>query len=287
MNIYPDRERAVSVVDVDVALTEEALVALLVGREAYRRTRYIVARRDGDVAVLEVHKRSDGPLYSPIVDVRVLATPDECAVVRDPGVDISVPSQLAEAAARAPGTRGVVIEGRYSYIGFILDAAPARIRVVDVIPPAPAKLVDQVRRVMAIADDLPPVQIDVELVRLRGLAADATSSSVLFACRASGLVVDGAAVAYLDERPPRADWSLVGCARSREIHRWFYGDEPATVDTCPRERLGASSSPTLVRCCLLEQGIDREGSTVVVPWGANLTEVRLGLTAALELTGAA
>jgi hypothetical protein len=286
MTVYPDRERVVSVLDVAVPLTGEALSALLVGREAYRRTRYIVARRDGDVALLEVHKRSEAPLFSDIMAVDLLATPDECAVVRDPDLDISVPSQLAEAAAREPAARCVIVEGRYEYIGFILDSAPAMIRVLDVIPPEPPKLVDQARRVLAIADDLPPVRLDVELIDVRRLADDANPSSVLFPCRASGLVAGDVPVAYLDQRPPRAAWLLVGCARSRQIHRWFYGDDPPAVDTCPRERLADTVGPTLVRCCLIEQGIERDGMRVVVPWGASLDEVRRGVVTALELTQA-
>ena len=284
MAVYPDRERVVSVLDVDVPLTEDALSALLVGREAYRRTRYVVARRGGEVALLEVRKQSEAPLFSEIVAVDLLARPVECAVVRDPAVDISVPSQLADAAARAPAARCVVVEGRYEYIGFILDAEPAVIRVVDVIPPEPAKLVDQARRVLAVADDLPPIRLDVDLIDVRRLADDAKPSAVLFPCRASGLVAGDARVAYLDQRPPRADWLLVGCSRSRQIHRWFYGDDPPAVDTCPRERLGDSSTPTLTRCCLIEHGIERDGATVVVPWGANLHEVRHGLVTALDLT---
>jgi hypothetical protein len=286
MAVYPDRERVVSVLDVEVPLTADALSALLVGREAYRRTRYVVARRGGDVALLEVRKRSETPLFSEITGVDLLATPDECVVVRDPDVDVSVPSQLAAAAARAPAARGVVVEGRYEYIGFIVDAAPAVIRVLDVIPPKPAKLVDQARRVLAAAHDLPPVRLDVELLDVRRLAVDADAPSVLFPCRASGLVAGDTPVAYLDQRPPRADWVLVGCARSRQIHRWIYGDEPPAVDTCPRERLGDAAGPTLTRCCLIEQGIERDGATVVVPWGANLDEVRRGLVAALEPAGA-
>ena len=286
MTVYPDRERVVSVLDVDVPLTGDALSALLLGREAYRRTRYIVARRAGDVALLEVHKRSDAPLFSEIMAVDLLATPDECAVVRDPELDISVPSQLAVAAGREPAARCVVVEGRYEYVGFILDSTPAAIRVLDVIPPEPAKLVDQARRVLAAADDLPPVRLDVELIDVRRLADDANPSSVLFPCRASGLVAGDAPVAYLDQRPPREDWLLIGCARSRQIHRWFYGDDPPAVDTCPRERLSDPVGPTLVRCCLIEQGIERDGTTVVVPWGASLDEVRRGLVTALELTQA-
>ena len=35
----------------------------------------------------------------------------------------------------------------------------------------------------------------------------------------------------------------------------------------------------LTKCCLLERGIDVNGTTAVVPWGANLDEVRAALRA--------
>lgn len=284
MNLIPDRERTVSVEDVDVALTREALTTLLTGRDAYRRTRYVVARRNEDVAVLEVRKRSETALFSEIVDVRMVAGPRDCTVVSDHDVDVSVPSQMIEAASRVPHARCVVVAGRYGYVSFVRDPRPAVIRVVDATPPEPPKLVDQARRVLAIADDLPPVTLDVALIDLREHAARTTTQSVLFPCRASGLMLDDKRCAYLDQRPPRADWQLVGCLRSREIHRWIYGDEPTTIDTCPRHHLGEPTGrPTLTRCCLLEQGIERVDGAVVVPWGASLGEVRDGLGAALDL----
>lgn len=279
-NLCATREREVSVVDVDVPLTVPALDELLRGREAYRRTRFIVARRHGQVAVVEVDKRTEAPLFSEITGVRMLAGPDECAVVVDPAIDVAVASQLAAAAATADA-RCVVVEGRYAYIGFICDPAPLHVRVVDVVPPRPAKLLDQARRVLAVADDLPPVALDADLLDLRTLADTVEAPVTLFPCRASGLVAEGV-TAYLDQRPERADWALVGCARSREIHRWFYGDEPQVVDTCPRRRTGHDAVPTLVRCCLRESGIEHDGRTVVVGWGASLAEVRDGLTALVE-----
>lgn len=280
MNLFATREREVSVVDVDVPLTAEALSVLLLGREAYRRTRYIVARRHAAVAVLEIGKQNNEPLFSEITDVRVLAGPDECVLVIEHGVDIAVPSQLAAVAAGVQA-RCVVVEGRYSYIGFICDPAPLHVRIVDVAPPHPGKLIDQARRVLEVAEDLPPVALDIDLLDLVAVAETVAAPVTLFPCRASGLVGNGA-TAYLDQRPQRADWVLVGCARSREIHQWFYGDEPPTVDTCPRRRVGGDDVPTLVRCCLRESGIERDGSMVVVPWGASLGEVRRGLCALVD-----
>lgn len=282
VNLSPDREREVSVLDVDVPLELEALRDLLHGREAYRRTRYIVARGGDHVAVLEIRKRSEKPLFSEITAVRMLAGPDESVLVTDPTVDIAVPSQLT-ALAEASTARCVVVEGRYSYIGFVIDAAATRIRIVDAVPPDPPRLADQARRVLDTADDLPPIALDVELLDLRTLASEVTASTVLFPCGASGLVASGDS-AYLDRRPQRADWVLVGCARSREIHRWFYGDEPPVIDSCPRRVIDVDDGvPTVVRCCLLETGIEHDGQVVVVPWGASLAEVRAGLAAAVGL----
>jgi hypothetical protein len=35
--------------------------------------------------------------------------------------------------------------------------------------------------------------------------------------------------------------------------------------------------PTLMKCCLFERGVQREGASLVVPWGAALEEVRAAL----------
>jgi hypothetical protein len=33
----------------------------------------------------------------------------------------------------------------------------------------------------------------------------------------------------------------------------------------------------LAKCCLLERGVEQDGSTAVVPWGSNLDEIRSAL----------
>jgi hypothetical protein len=172
-----------------------------------------------------------------------------------------------------------VVQGRYEHINFVLDPAPMPLRVVEVFPPEPAKLVDQVERVLDVTEDLPPVDLRPELVDLVELARTRPSDRYLFPCRGSGVAPKGAEVRYLDERPTRQEWTLVGCARSREIHRAFYGDEPPSVEMCPRElaRARDHAGPTLTKCCLLEEHVERDGLTVVVPWGASLAQVREAL----------
>ena len=277
-NLVPRRYRGVSVTDVDVSLLPNDLRDHFVGREAYRRTEYIVVRHDGSAAVVRVRKASEEPLFSPITDLEMLAGPDETVEIHAPKVDTGVPTQLARAALdMAPGARCVVVRGRYEHVNFILEPEPVRLRIVEVVPPEPAKLVDQVKRVLDIAEDLPPVDVHAETIDLRTLAERRPSDRYLFPCRGSAAVVTGAIVDFLDTRPPRADWVLVGTARSREIHEHVYGDEPPYVEMCPRELLGAVEGPTLTKCCLLEDRVEREGPLVVVPWGASLAEVREGL----------
>ncbi len=286
-NLVPARYRSVSVAEVDAELTEGALSSLLLGREAYRRTTYIVARRGGSCALLKVRKASDDELFSPILAVELLAGPGECAVVDDPEIDVGVPSQLARAARQsAPGARCVVVSGRYRHVSFILDPDPLVVRVVEVSPPAPPKLLDQAQRVLDVSDDLPPIELRPDIVDLLDLAASAPSARYLLPCQGSGAAPAGAEVSYLDQRPAREAWTLIGCARSQQLHRWFYGDEePPTVDICPRALSAAGGDvPTLTKCCLLEEDIQRDGNCVVVPWGASLDEVRQGLRAVAELS---
>jgi len=270
-NVVPSAYRGVSVSHVRGM---DGLRDHFLGREAYRRTRFIVARDDaGATAVLRVEKESTGPLFSPIVDVEVLAGPDECACVEDPLTDTAVPSELARVAAGVAGARAVVVKGRYEHVSFIVNPAPLHLVVQEVLPPEPAKLLDQVRRLLAVAEDLPPILPVADAVTFADLAAAAPAQRYLLPCGGSGVAVAGAATAYLDQRPPREPWTLLGCARSRDIHEWFYGDRPPGVEMCPRARPHDPGTAVLTKCCLLEDRIDRDGDRVVVPWGATLGQV--------------
>jgi hypothetical protein len=291
-NLVPRQYREVSVTAVDFSLTPQELERHFLGREVYRRTRYLVVRNCGETAVVEVSTATGSQVMRVVTSVEVLAGPAECAFVVDPEVDTGVASSLAAAAAWwAPGCRGVVVEGRYHHVNFILDPSRTRVRVVDVVPPGPPKLVDQASRLLDGAEDLPPIELVADVVDLADLARANCAPRYLLPCRGSGFTsLSGAEVAFLDERPPRQDWTLIGCSRSRELHRWFYGDLPATVEMCPRvlaaARPAGGPAVTLTKCCLLEDHIEEGGDTVVVPWGASLQQVRRGLEAAARRAGA-
>jgi hypothetical protein len=284
-NLVPGQYRKVSVATVDVPLTPESLSSHFLGREVYRHTRFVVVRDGGGAsagtAVVEVDHPDDGALFAPVKAVDVLALPDECAYVVAPEVDTGIPSSLAAVTRdQAPGARCVVVEGRYGHVSFILDPQPIRIRVGDVVPPEPAKLLDQARRVLELAEGLPPIELVPEVVDLIDLAVAHPSERYLLPCKGSGFQLDGSDVAFLDQHPVRQPWTLLGCARSRAIHEWFYGDVPDAVDTCPRRLFRpADGRPLLTKCCLLEDGNADEPGVAVVPWGASLDLVGRALAA--------
>jgi hypothetical protein len=256
--------RGVSVQDAP-GLDEEALREWLIGRRVYRRTEFLVARRGEQHAVVQVAHPVGEDIVAPVSDLRVLARPDEVAFVADPAVDTGNASQMAR-AARA-GARVTVVQGRFEHVNFIVEPAPLRVRVVEVVPPEPPKLLEMARSVLDYDEDLPPVELEFAPIDLRELEGD------MYPCRCSGL--DGL---FLDAGPPElGDWTLVGCERSRQIHEALYGAEPAArVDFCPRVLTG-EDGPTLMKCCLFERGVRREGASMVVPWGAALEEVREAL----------
>ena len=161
-------------------------------------------------------------------------------------------------------------------MSFLFDPDPCRCEV-DVAPPYPAKLVDQARSVLDVADDLPPVELVADVTRPRRSGRDQTGARYLLPCRGSGLVL-GTQTAYLDERPPDADWVLIGCARSREIHRWF------TAGTHRASRCARAGSPGPASACRHSPVLPPRGRGVraierctVVPWGASLTLIKAAL----------
>lgn len=276
--------RGVSVQEAD-ALDEAALRRWLLGRRVYRRTEFIVAARDGEHALVQVEREEGDGLLVPVREIRLLAGPRDVVFVADPAVDTGNASQMARAAlASGRPARVYLVQGRYEHVNFIVAPAPLRVRVREVIPPEPPKLLEMAQAVLDYDEELPPVELSFDPIDLRELAAAHPAQHYLFPCRCSGLEA-GARVDFLDAGPPEAaEWTLVGCERSRQIHVELYGREPvARVDFCPRA-LARDGGPTLIKCCLSERGIERSGSQMIVPWGATLEEVRQALH---ELTEAA
>jgi hypothetical protein len=279
-NLVPLPYRNVSMQPYAGPMNEGAIVAHLLGREAYRRTEFVVLRGAGaSTAVAAVRKRDPEPFFSEIVEVEVLALPDTCTFVESPETDVANRSALAglanELGVDAAGT--LVVWGRYDHVNLIHHPDPLVLRVIEVTPPEPPKLYDMVRHVLSYAD-LPPIRVELERIDLRALCAGVTPNAFLVPCRSGGLDELGAPVYFLDERPPhREDWTLIGCERSLQFHRHYYGDEPPRVEMCPRVLAAGREDVCLVKCCLLEFHSERDGNVGVVPWGSDLAMVEQAL----------
>ena len=269
--------RGVSVQDF-ATLDEGPLLERVRGRRVYRRTEFIVAVCGEARAVVQVERAGGAGILVAVRDARVLAGPDEVAFVRDESVDTGNASQLARIARRHAGARVCVVEGRFQHVNFIHAPAPTRVRVVEVIPPEPPKLLEMAQAVLDFDEELPPVELDFVPIDLRELAREHPARHYLVPCRSGGLELD-AEVDFLDAGPDEpAEWTLVGCERSRQIHAALYGREPAErVDFCPRRRDTDPGEPTLLKCCLNERGVEQDGRRLTVPWGASLEEVRTAL----------
>ncbi len=280
LNVVPLPYRGVSVQAYDGPMTERGIVSHFLGRETYRRTEFIVLRaHDGRHAVIAVDASNREALFAPIMHVEVLALPDACTYLRDPQTDCANRSALAMLASKHGIGKNwtLICEGKYDHINFIHHPSPFILKVVEVSPPEPPKLFDLVCHVLSYAD-LPPIIPVLERIELKELVRDVLGPAFLVPCRSGGLEDLGAPVYYLDERPAeRHEWTLIGCERSLQFHRHYYGDEPPRVEICPRLIAGPRNEPTILKCCLWEFDIERQGEVMVVPWGANLAMIEQAL----------
>jgi hypothetical protein len=278
-NLVPLPYRRVSVQPYHGAMTEDAISTLLLGREAYRRTDFIVLRGGGtQTAVVAITRAESEPLFSQITSVEVLALPETCVYTEREVVDPANRSALAGVAHELGiGPQGtLVVKGLYDHVNFIHHPDPLVIRVVEVAPPEPPKLYGLSQQVLSYAD-LPPIRLELERIEVRELAETVHPPAYLVPCRSGGLDDLPEPVYFLDEHPERHDWTMIGCERSLQFHRHFYSDEPPRVEMCPRRIAGERTEPTLLKCCLLETHIEEDGNIMVVPWGADLAMVEAAL----------
>ena len=205
-NFVPLPYRQVAVRNrVDFPLTADGLRENLLGRDAYRRTEFIVLRGKGECAVARITKARPDDLFSPVSAVELFVPPAECHWVDDAAVDVGNPSQLA-AKARALGVgcgETLIVHGKYEHVNFIHRPDPIVIRVVDVIPPEPAKLWTMVNQVLVIAEDLPPIELRYEPIDLIALARGSPAAEYLFPCQASGIDVGARFTSWTRARPSR------------------------------------------------------------------------------------
>jgi hypothetical protein len=221
---------------VDFALNETELRSFLRGKETWFETDYVVFRRGNDCAVAEVQKDERKDLFCRIMKICIVSLPDASRWIDDFTVDTGNPSALAEKARRLGVTASetLVVNGLYEHVNFIHRPQPKIINLFDLSPPEPPRLLDMARRVLR-NRDFPAVVLNPHIQSIPEMVRHLGDKSILFPCAVSELKAMARAF-YLDERPSRQDWVLVGCERSRQIHRHVYGDDPPRIELCPKAR---------------------------------------------------
>ena len=281
MNLVPLPYSRVAVQHVDFVLNEAALKSFLRGKEAWFETDYVIFRQGNDCAVVELRKENREDMFCRIAEVGIVSLPDTSHWIEDSTVDTGNPSALAE-KARAWGitaSETLVVSGLYEHVNFIHRPQPKVIDVFDFAPPDPPRLVDMARRVVA-NRNFPAIVLNPRVQSIPGMVPHVDNKPILFPCGVSQLKAMVSAF-YLDERPSRQDWVLVGCERSRQIHRHVYGDEPPRIELCPKKLFVAGDAPVLMRCCMVEGSFELHGKVAVVPWGADLSVVEGAIRALL------
>jgi len=83
--------------------------------------------------------------------------------------------------------------------------------------------------------------------------------------------------------PKRQDWVLVGCERSRQVHRHVYGDDSPCIELCPKELFAFDGARALMRSCMVEGSFELCGNVAILPWGAELTLIEEAIRTLLDL----
>src|ERR1700687_2432205 len=150
-NLVPLPYSRVAVQHIETDLDEAAIRTFLHHKEAWFETDYVVFRRGRDCAVVKIEKTTPTNSFSRITGVEVLSQQDCTRWIDDAAVDTSNPSALAE-KARTSGigvSETLVVNGLYEHVNFIHRPQPVVIKVFDLSPPEPPRLLDMARRVLA------------------------------------------------------------------------------------------------------------------------------------------
>jgi hypothetical protein len=285
LNFVPLPYRCVSFQPYEGEMDAAVITQYLLDREVYRRTDIIILHNSRqEYAVAAVQRTTSETLFSPVAKVEVLALPDDCVFIADPATDPANRSALAQLAVKhhVSADQTAIVAGTFDHINIIHRPKPLVLRVIEVIPPEPPKLYHMIEQVLSYAD-LPPILLELETIDLRDLAATVSPEAYLVPCRSGGLTDLSAPVHFLDERPAqRQNWTLLGCERSLQFHRHYYGDEPPRVEMCPRKLFKADAKPTILKCCLLEYDFEQQDNLTVVPWGSDLTMIEKALRQLVE-----
>lgn len=274
----PDHCKDVSFKEVDFPLTEREIARRIKGKKAYTRTEHYVLKNGEELAIVRVEKEDGVELFRPIINYDIVALPKDITYIVDDRIDVINPSQMAKVAMEHHG-KIVVVQGQSNHVSFMSADEVVELRVLDVVPPRPAKLFTLVTKALASGIVRVPVVPMLEEIDLNDLAKSVVTDGIVFPCKASGLSSDKQ-LYFLDQVPEiRTDATLIGCDLSGRIHRSLYRNDIGRIDICPHNLAPRDGKKRIVKCCRVHNGHEIENDLALVPWGATVVEVAEAINA--------
>lgn len=287
--MYLEHCKEVSLKKVLFPLTEKEIQKNLIGKPVYKKTKFIVLNNKKDWAVVGIHRSQPKTLFSKIEGVNIISLPDSTRYLEDPDIDVLSPTKMAEKAEEM-NTKTLVIKGKFEHVSFIHDEKSKPVRVLEVVPPEPPKLIELVKKALYSGNINKPLKIIPDILDLRSPSKKCKKQIIVYPCNASGLK-SKKQFFYLDERPDitkemMKSICLIGCDLSFKIFKTVYGFEPEFYNFCPKKRALKMQSdyPIITKCCEIKEGYEIIENIIVVPWGATQKEVEEGLSKLLRIT---
>ncbi|MEM3038838.1 MAG: hypothetical protein QXE45_05520 [Thermoplasmata archaeon] len=274
---------------VDFPLTEENLRRHFLHRKSYARTKFYAVNNGGDWAVVEVTKRPTRNLMQVIESIRVLSLPERTRFLRAPDLDVLQIGQLLNMQAKYPKDL-LIIQGKFDHISFVDVRLPAKIAILDVVPPRPSKLMSAIESMLG--KNRSALELEVHLIDIEQLSMASKADKLILPCssayddfpkrmRKQILFLDRAPALSRDDAK---SVELIGCSLSGRIFEELYGTKPSLLNMCPFDFKGENIRlPTISRCCKVKNGVEVDGNRVFVPWGADICEIGEAIRIALSM----
>lgn len=280
----------VGIVQTNVPLTEENLRREFLHQKSYARTKFYAVNNGSDWAVVKVFKRPSRNLMQTIDSIKILSLPDRTMFLRVPDLDVLQIGELLRMQAKYP-KHLLIIQGRFDHVSFVDVRLPARIALVDVVPPRPSKLLSAIENMLG--DSASALKIEVNLIDIEKIAESSKAERLMLPCQSTYGDLLGRTtkqIYFLDKAPVLTkdnsrSLELIGCPLSRRIFEELYGFKPSFMSICPREPSWRKHDelPTISRCCNVKSGIEVDGKWIMIPWGADICEISEAVRAALSL----
>lgn len=244
----------------------------------YFLSEYLLEENGSGWSLYRISHTGEGPLRR-VSGAELLAGPEE-VVFYSTELNIKNRALLIEKAAEICSSSGgsvntVIFTGHDRHMTFVHRpdlSVITEIEIIDILPPAPAKLPVCIRRLedAGVFDDL-CVRFSEKIVDLSQYGGPKT----IFPCSVSGL-----SGRFLDSDViTENDCLLVGCHMSRKIFEARFPDlSYRFVDLCPMHSdLTKPDRPFIMRCCQSENAgkiFTINGQTgTVVHWGASAYDI--------------